>query len=164
MPSRQAVRRPLIEVVSSLENADEMDADAASSQDEDELNLGDVEVDQNIPSADELHSLSCTPGYGFNAAYSAIFRGLDEDGDLLMLRAADEITPVQRRCAASSFTANLIRHVPLTIAFRLHPIVTVSLGWRVRMRISKLSITSQTFVCQRNAKRPASSRRGGSPL
>lgn len=99
VPSRQAVRRPLIEVVSSLENADEMDADAASSQDEDELNLGDVEVDQNIPSADELHSLSCTPGYGFNAAYSAIFRGLDEDGDLLMLRAADEITPVQRRVA-----------------------------------------------------------------
>ena len=94
-PDRTAARRPLIEVVGSEDGAAPMEG--SDDDDFDELDPGDVEVDQQLP----MGGLSLGSGakYGFNGAHSGCFVGLDEDGELLLLRDAERSTAASRRAA-----------------------------------------------------------------
>ncbi|KAL1510099.1 hypothetical protein AB1Y20_006431 [Prymnesium parvum] len=88
-PARGPGRPPLIEEVG------QQSASRGSASEQDELDPGDVEVEQALPSL----NLGGTAKYGFNHAYSGCFVGLDEDGELLQLREVERSTPASRRAA-----------------------------------------------------------------
>eukprot|EP00908_Phaeocystis_cordata_P003797 Transcript_14178.p1 GENE.Transcript_14178~~Transcript_14178.p1 ORF type:complete len:359 (+),score=139.52 Transcript_14178:46-1077(+) len=128
-PERAAARRggPMIEVLSSTDNADGEEGEEGGDDDLDEAIAADAEVEQALPCVDALCG---RVRYGFNDAYTGVFVGLEAEG-VVQLREPERAEPRERRAArleaeeaafdADHYIADLMDDEQVQAALRYQP-------------------------------------------